>query len=81
MKELEIILLVAIAAMGILLIILLQRITILKKQTDDIVKEVKSYLDFILEDVQIEETKKVKDTGREELSNTIIQSVLKEYFP
>lgn len=81
MKELEIILLVAIAAMGILLIVLLQRITILKKQTDDIVKEVKSYLDFILEDVQIAETKKVKDTGREELSNTIIQSVLKEYFP
>ncbi|MBE5888934.1 MAG: hypothetical protein E7283_08930 [Lachnospiraceae bacterium] len=84
MKELEILLLVAIAVMGILLIILLQKITILKKQTDDIVKEVKSYLECVLEDSNeefTEEVHKEKFQEKEEQQNRIIQAVLGEFFP
>lgn len=96
MKELGILLLVAIAAMGILLIILLQKITILKKQTDDIVKEVKAYVAYVTEETD-EETaepntrlqKQVLPVGgkvqgmssKEEAQNHIIQAVLGEYFP
>ncbi len=50
MEELEVLLLMAIAAMGILLIVLLHKITILKKQTDDIVREVKTYVTYITEE-------------------------------
>lgn len=60
MKELEILLLIAIVAMGVLLIILLQKITILKKQTDEIIKEVKSYLECVLEEPEQEVAKPVK---------------------
>lgn len=81
MKELEIALLVAIVAMGILLIILLQRITILKKQTDDIIKEIKSYLDFVLEDTKEDIVTVKENPKKEELQNNIIQAVLQEYFP
>ena len=84
MKELEILLLVAIAVMGVLLIILLQKITILKKQTDDIVKEVKSYLECVLEDpgeVVSEEVHKETFQAKEEQQNRIIQAVLGEFFP
>lgn len=84
MKELEILLLVAIAVMGILLIILLQKITILKKQTDDIVKEVKSYLECVLEDSDEGPTEglhKENFQEKEEQQNRIIQAVLGEFFP
>ncbi len=94
MKELGILLLVAIAVMGILLIILLQKITLLKKQTDDIVKEVKSYVAYITEEEDEESTEKAIQkqalkTGRnyqsmqskEETQSHIIQAVLGEYFP
>ena len=81
MKELEILLLVAILAMGVLLIILLQKITILKKQTDDIIKEVKSYLDYVLEEPEETIQKSVDTTSKEEQQNRIIQAVLGEYFP
>lgn len=84
MKELEILLLVAIAVMGVLLIILLQKITILKKQTDDIVKEVKSYLECVLEDsgeAVSEEVHKETFQAKEEQQNRIIQAVLGEFFP
>lgn len=50
MKELGIVLFLAIAVMGILLIVLLHKITILKKQTDDIVEEVKAYVAFVTAD-------------------------------
>ena len=81
MKELEILLLVAILAMGVLLIILLQKITILKKQTDDIIKEVKSYLDYVLEEPAETIQKSVDRASKEEQQNHIIQAVLGEYFP
>ncbi len=47
MKELEIMLVVAIAAMAVLLMILVHKITILKKQIDEIVQEVKGYVDYV----------------------------------
>ena len=73
-----------IAVMGVLLIVLLQKITILKKQTDDIVKEVKSYLECVLEDSDQEITKTSQEErfqGKEEQQNRIIQAVLGEFFP
>lgn len=81
MKELEILLLVAIVAMGILLIILLQKITILKKQTDEIVKEVKSYLACVLEEPEETIETRTDRASKEEQQNRIIQAVLGEYFP
>ena len=71
-------------AMSILLIILLRKITILKKQTDDIVKEVKSYLECVLEEPEEVESQRVKMESfkeKEERQNRIIQAVLGEYFP
>lgn len=47
MKELDILLLVAIVAMAVLLMILVHKITILKKQIDEIVQEVKGYVDYV----------------------------------
>lgn len=95
MKELGILLLAAIAAMGILLIILLQKITILKKQTDDIVKEVNAYVAYVTKETEEEEiqsapavTPEKAERGRlseniskEEAQSRIIQAVLGEYFP
>ena len=85
MRELGILLLVAIAAMGILLIILLHKITILKKQTDDIVQEVKTYVAYVMmEDatgVEHLTSKAQKQLNREEAESGIIQAVLGEYFP
>ena len=95
MKELGVLLLIAIIAMGILLIILLQKITILKKQTDDIIKEVKTYVAYITEEADESSVEKSplqsssKTVGsrfqgicsREEAQNGIIQAVLGEYFP
>ncbi len=95
MDKLEILLFVAIACMGILLLILLHKITILKKQTDDIIEEVKAYVAFVTE----EEKRDVEDflsrekieghntsnlpkkIRKEEMENHIIQAVLGEYFP
>ncbi len=85
MKELEILLFLAITAMVILLIILLQKITILKKQADDIVDEVRAYVTYIVEDSETEETqnihKKEVQSGKEEQQNRLIQAVLGEFFP
>ena len=81
MKELGILLLVAIIAMGILLIILLQKITILKKQTDDIVKEVKTYITYVLEEPEEKSLKPEDRASREDAQNKLIQAVLGEYFP
>lgn len=38
--------------MGILMVILLRKLTQLKKQVDDITKEVKEYIAFIIEDTE-----------------------------
>lgn len=87
MKELDVLLLVAIAAMGILLIILLRQITILKKQTEEIVQEVKAYVAYVMDDSagQATEATAQKEPenrqNREEAQSRIIQAVLGEYFP
>jgi len=79
MKELSILLLVAILAMGILLMILLHKITTLKKQTDDIVQEVKAYVAFVTAE-PAQETRMSEHTSRDEKESQIIQAVLGEYF-
>lgn len=97
MKELEIMLLIAIAAMGVLLIILLQKITILKKQADNIVEEVKAYVAYVTSDTEMEmQTEQSIDSdklakkqvvhtkqaiSKEEAENHLIQAVLGEFFP
>lgn len=87
MRELGILLLVAIAAMGVLLIILLHKITILKKQTDDIVQEVKAYVAYVTTEAEGETniegpiSKVQAQFRKEEAENCIIQTVLGEYFP
>lgn len=82
MEGLEILLLVAITGMGILLIVLLHKITLLKKQTDDIVQEVKSYVAFVTADEQVpSQTPEVhKQERKEEMESHILQAVLGEYF-
>lgn len=96
MHELEVFLLVAIGAIGLLLIILLHKITILKKQTDDIIKEVKAYVAYVTEQTEEEIApqsvqnqshtaslygKIPQNISKEEAQNHIIQAVLGEYFP
>lgn len=87
MKELDVLLLVAIAAMGVLLMILLRQITILKRQTEEIVQEVKAYVAYVMEDSagQATEVPAQKELeirqNNEDAQSRIIQAVLGEYFP
>ena len=71
--------------MGILMFILLHKISQMKKQVDDITKEVHAYLSFLENDVEkeIAETKleAVQKIGKDEAENRLIQAVLQEYFP
>lgn len=72
--------------MGVLMIILLQKLTQMKKQVDEIIREVTSYISYITEaeqEVQTEEKKnrRVVIKGKEEEQNRLIQAVLGEYFP
>ena len=74
--------------MGVLLIILLQKITTLKKQTDDIIKEVKAYVAYVTEETEEEvicpeqlESRVHRKNSRDEVQSHIIQAVLGEYFP
>ena len=71
--------------MGILMLILIQKISKVKKQIDLITKEVTQYLTFIEDDMEEtvfskkkEETEKI---SKDEAENRLIQAVLKEYFP
>ncbi len=84
-------------AMGIIMIIFLQKINRVQKQIDGIVKEVQAYVDFVTEDdavsdISVEASVKLADAERksirnvaqkekEEEQNHLIQSVLGEYFP
>lgn len=68
---------------GILMLFFLLRINNLKKQVDNIVKEVKAYLTFI-EEEELEEVAPIQKNvkiSKEEAENHLIQSVLQEYFP
>ena len=71
--------------LGVLMFIFLHKINQVKKQVDDITKEVKAYLDFVEEDVQQESIqnnrKTIERKANDEDENRLIQAVLKEYFP
>ena len=71
--------------LGVLMFIFLHKINQVKKQVDDITKEVKAYLDFVEEDVQQESIqnnrKPIERKANDEDENRLIQAVLKEYFP
>lgn len=76
--------------MGGLLILLLIKVMQMKKQVDDVVKEILSYISFVTEEPQEEmqenlETEpkmlsRKKKENQDELQNKLIQSVLGEYF-
>ncbi len=89
MRELGMVLLAAIFAMGVLLIILLQKISLLKKQTDDIVKEIQAYVNFVITDGETASGSKKFDekspSGRKifanaEAESSLINAVLEDYF-
>ncbi len=75
--------------LGILMMFFLHKINQIKKQVDEITKEVKDYLSFVEQDVEDEirqqapSEKKVKQEvlSKDEAENRLIQAVLKEYFP
>lgn len=71
--------------LGILMLIFLHKINRMKKQVDDITKEVKDYLTFIEEDSEQESLsmkgEKKANVSRDEIDNHLIQTVLQEYFP
>lgn len=73
------------AFMGVLMLILLLKISQMKKQVDEITKEVRDYLTFIEEDMKQEEIsakgKRRTGTTKEEEESRLIQAVLQEYFP
>lgn len=76
--------------MGGLLILLLIKVTQMKKQVDDVIKEILNYISFVTEETQEEMQEKPeieprvisnkKKENQDELQNKLIQSVLGEYF-
>lgn len=65
-------------AVGILLLILLHKMSRVKKQLDEITREVENYVAFVTEDS--EEEKQGQAISMED-QNSLIQAVLGEYFP
>lgn len=64
--------------MGILLFILLHKMNRVKKQIEDITKEVENYVAFVTS----EDTDEVRgQAASTEEQNKLIQAVLSEYFP
>ncbi len=71
--------------LGMVMLIMLQKMNQLKKQIDSITKEVMQYLAFLEEDTETNDffakgPKEVK-ISKEAVENHLIQAVLKEYFP
>lgn len=73
-------------AMGVLMIVFLQKLNQMKEQVDEITKEVTNYISYITEDLE-EEAKKeetstigTKKKQNEDAQNRLIQEVLGEYF-
>lgn len=82
--------------MGILMILFLRKLTQMKKQVDEITKEVTNYISYITEDMEEVQTseiankpllrqqnisKDIEKNEKEEAQNRLIQAVLQEYFP
>lgn len=82
--------------MGVLMIVFLQKLTQMKKQVDEITKEVMNYISYVTEDMEedLQETFSTKkehpreekspeimsQKEREDAQNRLIQAVLGEYF-
>ncbi len=64
-----------------MMFLFLQKITQMKKQVDNILKEVGDYLQFISEEEEKNTQPVMKKKRKEEEENRIIQAVLGEYFP
>lgn len=89
MLRLELLFLMQIVMGGILIILLIKMMQ-MKKQVDDVIKEIHGYITFVTEEVEEEipvrkETPSKSSLGKskesqDELQNKLIQSVLGEYF-
>ena len=74
-------------ALGVLMLIFLRKQMEMKKQIDEIVKEVTNYLSYVTEET--EEEKEIENLvikasqikEKEEAQSRLIQAVLGEYFP
>lgn len=74
--------------MGIVMIIFLQKLVQMKRQIDEVSKEILQYISYVTEDVEQEfqkeeraqESKKVSKKDKEYEQNSLIQAVLGEYF-
>lgn len=89
MLRLELLFLMQIVMGGILITLLIKMMQ-MKKQVDDVIKEIHGYITFVTEEVE-EEIPVRKETpsksilgkskeNQDELQNKLIQSVLGEYF-
>ena len=78
MVHLAWIFLMQLATLGCILLLLQNQIK-MKKQIEEITREVEKYITYITEDI-VEETKEVKHKNEAE-HNELIQAVLGEYFP
>ena len=73
--------------LGALMLIFLRKQMEMKKQIDEIVKEVTNYLSYITEETEeeLEKEKQMINTSqikeKEEAQSRLIQAVLGEYFP
>lgn len=89
MLRLELLFLMQIVMGGILIILLIKMMQI-KKQVEDVIKEIQGYIAFVTEEIEEEEParKEVQPKvvigkskeSQDELQNKLIQSVLGEYF-
>lgn len=71
--------------LGMIIVLLLHKVCKLKVQVDEITKEVKDYISFIIEDEASSETDTPKNPGDvksgDAMQSSLIQSVLGEFFP
>ena len=82
--------------MGILMILFLRKLTQMKRQVEEITREVTNYISYITEDMEEGQTseiankpllhqqnisKDIEKNEKEEAQNRLIQAVLQEYFP
>ena len=73
--------------LGALMLIFLRKQIEMKKQIDEIVKEVTNYLSYVTEETEeeLEKEKQMMNTSqikeKEEAQSRLIQAVLGEYFP
>ena len=71
----------------ILMIVFIQKLNQMKKQIDNITKEVSQYISFVTDDIEEEQkiemsvSPKLVEKKPEEAQNRLIQAVLGEYFP